>query len=75
MQCCVVPGRALRFSFMGVCWEMVRSHYVDYVGLSFAAAAREFLQQRLHAGVKRSNDMLKPTKVAGVFVHGPKVAS
>ena len=35
-------------------------------------AARAFLQQRLQGGVQRSNQMLQPTKIGGVFVFGPK---
>lgn len=34
-------------------------------------AAKAFLQQRLHGGVKRSNDMLRPTTIGGVFAYGP----
>ncbi|KAH7616145.1 hypothetical protein Ndes2526B_g08707 [Nannochloris sp. 'desiccata'] len=35
-------------------------------------AARAFLSQRLQRGVQRSNEMLQPTKIGGVFVSGPK---
>jgi hypothetical protein len=37
-----------------------------------AEAARAFLNQRLNGGVQRSNEMLRPTKIGGVFVSGPK---
>ena len=35
-----------------------------------ADAAKAFLAQRLHGeSVKRSSEMLKPTKIGGIFVH------
>ena len=35
-----------------------------------ADAAKSFLQQRLYGeSVKRSSEMLKPTKIGGYFVH------
>jgi hypothetical protein len=40
--------------------------------LFLAEAARAFLKQRLQGGVQRSNEMLQPAKIGGVFVFGPK---
>jgi len=42
-------------------------------GRQASKAAKAFLHERLHAGVQRSNGMLQPSKIGGMFVYGPKV--